>query len=49
MSVTVYGISNCDTVKKARAWLTAHGIAYSFHDYKKLGANPAKLAEWLSN
>ena len=44
MSVTVYGIPNCDTVKKARDWLDAQGIAYAFHDYKKLGADPAKLA-----
>ena len=48
MSVTVYGIPGCDTVKKARAWLTAQGIAYTFHDYKKLGADPAKLAVWVA-
>jgi len=46
MAVVVYGIPNCDTVKKARAWLDARGIAYAFHDYKKQGADPAKLAEW---
>ncbi len=46
MSITVYGIPNCDTVKKARAWLDARGIAYAFHDYKKAGADPAKLREW---
>ena len=46
MSVTLYGIPNCDTVKKARDWLTARGLAYTFHDYKKAGANPDKLAEW---
>ena len=46
MSVALYGIPNCDTVKKARDWLDVHGIAYAFHDYKKLGADPAKLAEW---
>ena len=46
MSVTLYGIPNCDTVKKARDWLTARGIAYAFHDYKKAGADPAKLAQW---
>jgi arsenate reductase (glutaredoxin) len=46
MNVTVYGIPNCDTVKKARAWLDNNGIAYSFHDYKKSGADPAKLAQW---
>jgi arsenate reductase (glutaredoxin) len=43
---TVYGIPNCDTVKKARVWLDAHGIAYSFHDYKKAGADASKLAAW---
>lgn len=46
MTITVYGIPNCDTVKKARTWLDANGIAYSFHDYKKSGADPAKLAIW---
>jgi arsenate reductase (glutaredoxin) len=42
----VYGIPNCDTVKKARAWLDAAGVAYAFHDYKKAGADAAKLAAW---
>lgn len=42
----VYGIANCDSVKKARAWLTAQGIAYEFHDFKKLGVPPARLAAW---
>lgn len=46
MSIPFYGIPNCDTVKKARAWLDGKGIAYQFHDYKKAGADPAKLAEW---
>lgn len=46
MSVTLYGIPNCDTVKKARVWLEAKGVAYVFHDYKKAGADAAKLAEW---
>ena len=46
MSVTIYGIPNCDTVKKARGWLDARGIAYAFHDYKKAGVDPAKLREW---
>ena len=46
MSVTLYGIPNCDTVRKARSWLGAHGVAYAFHDYKKSGADPARLAEW---
>jgi len=46
VSITLYGISNCDTVKKARTWLDAQGLAYTFHDYKKAGADPAKLTEW---
>ena len=48
MTVTLYGIPNCDTVKKARDWLDAHGVAYTFHDYRKLGVDPAKLAEWVA-
>ena len=43
---TLYGIPNCDTVKKARAWLDAEGIAYEFHDYKKAGITSAKLKAW---
>jgi arsenate reductase len=43
---TVYGIPNCDTVKRARAWLTGHGIAHEFHDYKKQGVPEARLAAW---
>lgn len=46
MSVEFYGIPNCDTVKKARTWLEGRGIDYTFHDYKKKGADPAKLAAW---
>ena len=46
MTVEFYGIPNCDTVKKARKWLDGQGIEYAFHDYKKEGADPAKLAEW---
>lgn len=46
MSVSVYGIPNCDTVKKARTWLDANGVGYAFHDYKKVGADPARLARW---
>ena len=44
--ITLFGIPNCDTVKKARVWLDAHAIAYTFHDYKRSGADPAKLAAW---
>jgi arsenate reductase (glutaredoxin) len=46
MSVTLYGIPNCDTVKKARVWLDGNGIAYAFHDYKKAGADAGQLAAW---
>lgn len=46
MSILLYGIANCDTVKKARAWLNRRGLAYSFHDYRKEGVDPARLAEW---
>ena len=45
-SVTIYGIKNCDTMKKAFVWLDAHGIAYDFHDYKKLGASEAQVTRW---
>ena len=48
MTITVYGIPNCDTVKKARAWLDAKGITYAFHDYKKAGADPARIADWIA-
>ena len=44
---TLYGIRNCDTVKKARAWLDAAGIAYAFHDYRRDGLDPARLAGWI--
>ena len=46
--ITLYGIPNCDTVKKARAWLTAHGLAYQFHDFKKQGVTPEQLAAWCA-
>lgn len=45
--LTVYGITNCNTVKKARTWLEAHQIAYEFHDYKKLGIDKEKLQSWI--
>ncbi len=48
MSVTVYGIANCDMVKKARAWLDAKGVAYTFHDYKKLPPDGSEIARWLT-
>ncbi|TPG22602.1 ArsC family reductase [Sphingomonas koreensis] len=43
---TIYGIKNCDTMKKARAWLIAQGVAHDFHDYKKEGVEVAQLARW---
>ena len=46
MKTRIYGIRNCDTMKKAFAWLEANGIAYEFHDYKKGGVPPGKLKEW---
>jgi Spx/MgsR family transcriptional regulator len=48
MSIEFYGIPNCDTVKKARAWLAERGLDYTFHDYKKEGADPAKLRAWIA-
>ena len=47
MSIDFYGIPNCDTVKKARVWLDGQGIAFTFHDYKKEGADPEKLRQWV--
>jgi len=46
MAITLYGIPNCDTVKKARRWLDTADISYEFHDYKKLGITEAKLKSW---
>lgn len=43
---TLYGINNCDTVKKARRWLEANGVEYTFHDYKKAGIDRASLQRW---
>ncbi|WP_456415426.1 ArsC family reductase [Thiolapillus sp.] len=45
--IRLYGIPNCDTMKKARKWLADHDIDYEFHDYKKLGIDEAILREWL--
>lgn len=45
-TVTLYGIPNCDTVRKARKWLDAHDIAYEFHDYKKKGISKTALTGW---
>lgn len=45
-SITIYGIKNCDTMKKARAWLDQHGVDYAFHDYKSAGIDKDKLETW---
>ena len=47
MAITLYGIPNCDTVKKARAWLAGQGVDHAFHDFKKQGVPPARLDQWL--
>ena len=44
--ITIYGIKNCDTMKKARAWLDGRGVAYHFHDYKAEGISTEKLQAW---
>ena len=46
MTIHIYGIKNCSTMKKAMTWLTEHGIHPEFHDYKKTGADPQRLAQW---
>lgn len=46
--ITVYGIPNCDTVKRARAWLDEQQLAYQFHDFKKAGVPAAELPRWLA-
>jgi arsenate reductase len=46
-SITVYGIPNCDSVKKARVWLSDHGVDYVFHDFKKQGVPPEAVDQWL--
>jgi arsenate reductase (glutaredoxin) len=45
-SITIYGIKNCDTMKKARGWLDKHGVAYAFHDYKAEGIGKGQLEGW---
>ena len=47
MKTVIYGIRNCDTMKKARAWLESHGVAYDFHDYKVAGIDHARLNAWI--
>jgi Spx/MgsR family transcriptional regulator len=46
LPTTIYGIKNCDTMKKAFTWLTQHGVAYAFHDYKTAGVTKAQLQKW---
>ena len=47
MAVVIYGIKNCDTMKKARTWLEGQGVAYDFHDYKAAGIDRAHLQRWI--
>ena len=47
-SIMLYGIPNCDTVKKARDWLTANGVAHAFHDFKKQGVPLPKIDQWIA-
>ncbi len=48
MTPTIYGIKNCDTMKKARAWLDRQGVAYAFHDYKLAGIDRSTLSGWVA-
>lgn len=48
MTLTMFGIPNCDTIKKARVWLDARGAAYAFHDYKKAGVDEVSLRRWIA-
>jgi arsenate reductase (glutaredoxin) len=48
MTITLYGIKNCDTMKKARSWLASHEVQYAFHDYKTAGISPDVVARWCS-
>jgi len=48
-TVTVYGIPNCDTVKKARTWLTEHGVSHTFHDFKKQSVPVELLPQWIDS
>ncbi|WBO24552.1 ArsC family reductase [Sphingomonas abietis] len=48
MTVTLFGIKNCDTMKKAWTWLDDHGVAYDFHDYKKVGIDRPTLEGWVA-
>ncbi|MFL6714982.1 MAG: ArsC family reductase [Burkholderiaceae bacterium] len=48
MAITLYGIPNCDTVRKARGWLAENGIAHDFHDFRKNGVSRSMLETWLT-
>jgi arsenate reductase (glutaredoxin) len=48
MTLTLYGIPNCDTMKKARVWLDQHGVAHVFHDYRKAGIDRGSLERWVA-
>lgn len=48
MTPTLYGIPNCDTVRKARVWLDEHGVEHVFHDYRKAGIDRARLEQWVA-
>ena len=47
VTVSIYGIKNCDTMKKARAWLDAQGVSYAFHDYRSEGVEPFRVQGWI--
>jgi arsenate reductase len=47
MTIIMYGIKNCDTIKKARTWLEGQGVAYAFHDYKASGIDAATVRKWV--
>ena len=49
MSITMYGIKNCDTIKKARTWLDKQGVKYNFHDYKAAGIDKPQLERWCKD
>jgi arsenate reductase len=48
LAITIYGIKNCDTMKKARAWLDKHSVDYAFHDYKSAGIERDRLERWAN-
>ena len=48
MPITLYGIPNCDSVKRARAWLAERGVAHEFHDFNKAGVPPSRLEAWIA-